>query len=309
MKPIARKIIKNLFCFGLFCLSGAFMVAAGAWLYLSPQLPSAESYRHVQLETPLRILTADNKLIDEIGIRRDPVRYEEIPPMMIQAVLASEDPRFYSHPGVDIRGLLRGFYGFVRGINLGGGSTITMQLANNISFDSDSVYARKLKEIPFALRIQQELTKEEILTLYLNLIYFGQGADGINAAAYAYYGKPISELGIPEFAMMVSLLPCPSVCNPVYNPERAERRHVAGLITHAGLSAFFVGGEVVDEGPREIPARLQAPERVAHQRGGFLDGGHGQEQFVGGSGLYGLFLVLADPVQHVLVAGLAKTLL
>jgi len=200
------------------------MIFSGAYLYLSPQLPSAESYRHVQLETPLRILTADLKLIDEIGIKRDPVRYEEIPPMMIEAVLASEDPRFYSHPGVDIRGLMRGFYGFIRGVNLGGGSTITMQLANNISFDSDNVYARKLKEIPFALRIQQELSKEEILTMYLNLIYFGQGADGINAAAFAYYGKPISELGIAEFATMVSVLPCPSVCNPVANPEIAERR-------------------------------------------------------------------------------------
>jgi penicillin-binding protein 1A len=224
VKPTTKKVIKGLLGTALFCTSGAFMVASGAYLYLSPQLPSAESYRHVQLETPLRILTADGRLIDEIGIRRDPVRYEEIPPMMIQAVLASEDPRFYSHPGVDIRGLIRGFYGFIRGINLGGGSTITMQLANNISFDSDSVYARKLKEIPFALRIQQELTKEEILTLYLNLVYFGQGADGISAASYAFYGKPIQELGVAEFAMMVSALPCPSACNPVANPERAERR-------------------------------------------------------------------------------------
>jgi len=221
---LSKNTYKALFYCGLFCFSGILMVFSGSYLYLSPQLPSAESYRHVQLETPLRILTADLKLIDEIGIKRDPVRYEEIPPMMIEAVLASEDPRFYSHPGVDIRGLVRGFYGFIRGVNLGGGSTITMQLANNISFDSDNVYARKLKEIPFALRIQQELSKEEILTMYLNLIYFGQGADGINAAAFAYYGKPIGELGIAEFAMMVSVLPCPSVCNPVTNPELAERR-------------------------------------------------------------------------------------
>lgn len=200
------------------------MVAAAAFLYLSPQLPSAESYRHVQLETPLRIFTADNKLIDEIGIRRDPIAYEDIPPMMINAVIASEDPRFYSHPGVDFRGLLRGFYGFVRGINLGGGSTITMQLANNISFDSDTVYARKLKEIPFALRIQRELSKEEIITLYLNLIYFGSGADGINAAAFVYYGKPIGELQLHQFAMLVSVLPCPTPCNPVADPERATTR-------------------------------------------------------------------------------------
>jgi penicillin-binding protein 1A len=219
-----KKTLKTLFLLGLFCASGVFMVTAAAFLYLSPQLPSAESYRDVQLETPLRILTADKKLIDEIGIRRDPVPYEEIPPMMVNAVIASEDPRFYSHPGVDLRGLMRGFYGFVRGVNLGGGSTITMQLANNISFDSDTVYARKLKEIPFALRIQRELSKEEIITLYLNLIYFGSGADGINAAAFAYYGQSIGELQLHQFAMLVSVLPCPTPCNPVADPERATTR-------------------------------------------------------------------------------------
>jgi len=219
-----KKFLRAIFWFGIFCTSGGVMVAAAGFLYLSPQLPSAESYRHVQLETPLRILTADDRLIDEIGIRRDPVPFEEIPLMMINAVIASEDPRFFAHSGVDIRGLMRGFYGFVRGINLGGGSTITMQLANNISFESDSVYARKLKEIPFAFRIQRELSKEEIITLYLNLIYFGAGADGINAAANAYYGKPIGELTLPQFAMLTSVLPCPTPCNPIADPARALTR-------------------------------------------------------------------------------------
>lgn len=224
MNQRLKNIFRVIFWLGIFCASGTLMAVAAGFLYLSPQLPSAESYRYVQLETPLRILTADNKLIDEIGIRRDPIPFEQIPPMMINAVIASEDPRFYSHSGVDVRGLLRGFYGFVRGINLGGGSTITMQLVNNISFDNDNVYSRKLKEIPFALRIQRELSKEEIITLYLNLIYFGSGADGINAAAYAYYGKPISELELQHFAMLTSVLPCPSPCNPIADPERAETR-------------------------------------------------------------------------------------
>ena len=219
-----KKLVITLVWFGVFCVSGVFMVASAAYLYLSPQLPSAETYRNVQLETPLRILTADLKLIEEIGVRRDPLRYEDIPPMMINAVVASEDSRFYSHPGVDFRGLVRGFYGFVRGVNLGGGSTITMQLANNISFDSDNVYARKLKEIPFALRLQQELSKAEILELYLNLVFFGQGAEGIGAAAAVYYDKTVDQMTIGEMATMVSVLPCPSVCNPVTNPERAKTR-------------------------------------------------------------------------------------
>jgi len=228
-QSMLKKLIKFLFWFGVFCACGVLMVVSAGYLYLSPQLPDAESYRQVRLETPLRILTADNRLIDEIGVRRDPVRYEEIPPMMINALIANEDARFWSHPGVDMRGLIRGFAGFIAGVNRGGGSTITMQLANNISFDSDSVYARKLKEIPFALRLQKELTKEEILTLYLNLVFFGQSAEGINAAAQVYYGKPVGEMTLGEMATMVSLLPCPSVCNPIYDPERARARRDVGI--------------------------------------------------------------------------------
>ena len=211
-------------------ITSIIMVSSAAYLYLAPLLPSAETYKDVQLETPLRIYTADNRLIDEIGNRRNPVTFEEIPQLLTNALIATEDVRFYSHPGVDIQSLLRGFYGFIRGVNLGGGSTITMQLANNLSFDSDNVYLRKFKEIPFALQIQRELSKEEILTLYLNTIYFGAGADGIGAAAFVYYGKAVSELSLAEAAMMVSLLPCPSTCNPLSNPERAIARRETRLL-------------------------------------------------------------------------------
>ena len=219
-----RQPLKWLILLIIAALSAAVMVSMAAYLYLAPLLPSAETYKTVQLETPLRIYTADNRLIDEIGNRRNPVSFNQIPQVMKDAVIASEDPRFYSHPGVDLLGLIRGFWGFVRGINLGGGSTITMQLANNISFENDNVYLRKFKEIPFALRIQQELTKEEILTLYLNLVYFGAGAEGIDAASFVYYGKSASELTLAEAAMLTSVLPCPSPCNPLTNPDRAVQR-------------------------------------------------------------------------------------
>ncbi len=220
-----RKALYWLALLGVAGCSGVVMIASAAYLYLAPLLPAAETYRDVQLETPLRIYTADGLLIDEIGNRRDPVEFDDIPQVLIDALIATEDARFYSHPGVDFQSLIRGFYGFIRGVNLGGGSTITMQLANNLSFDSDNVYLRKFKEIPFALQIQRELTKEEILTLYLNTIYFGAGADGIGAAAFVYYGKKPAELTLAEAAMMVSLLPCPSSCNPLSNPTRSiERR-------------------------------------------------------------------------------------
>ncbi len=209
--------------------AGGIMVAMAAYLYLAPLLPAAETYRDVQLETPLRIYTSDNRLIDEIGNRRNPVQFEDIPDVLIDALIATEDVRYYSHPGVDVQSLLRGFYGFITGRRLGGGSTITMQLANNLSFDSDNVYLRKFKEIPFALQIQRELTKEEILTLYLNTIYFGAGADGIGAASFVYYGKDVSELSLAESAMMISLLPCPSACNPFSNPSRALDRRETRL--------------------------------------------------------------------------------
>jgi len=210
-------------------LAGGVMIATAVYLYVAPLLPSAETYRDVQLETPLRIYTSDNRLIDEIGNRRNPVDYEDIPAVLTDALIATEDVRFYSHPGVDIQSLLRGFYGFVRGVRLGGGSTITMQLAKNLSFDSDNLYLRKLKEIPFALQINRELSKEEILTLHLNTVYFGAGADGIGAASFVYYGKQVSELTLAESAMMISLLPCPSVCNPLNDPQRAIARRQTRL--------------------------------------------------------------------------------
>jgi penicillin-binding protein 1A len=225
LKPIATWLALALAA----AFSGGTMLAMAAYLYLAPLLPEAETYRYVQLETPLRIYTADGRLIDEIGNRRNPIEFEEIPQVLTNALIATEDVRFYSHPGVDVQSLMRGFYGFLTGQGLGGGSTITMQLANNLSFDSDNVYLRKFKEIPFALQIQRELTREEILTLYLNTIYFGAGADGIGAAAYVYYGKDASDLTLAEAAMMISLLPCPSTCNPLTNPERAISRRETRL--------------------------------------------------------------------------------
>lgn len=220
------KIAKQIFVAGTASL---IMILSAAYLYLAPLLPEADTYRNVQLETPLRIYTSDGRLIDEIGNRRNPVTYEQIPRILLDAVIATEDARFYSHPGVDLQSLLRVFYGSIRGQRTGGGSTITMQLAKNLSFDSDSIYLRKLKEIPFALQIQRELSKEEILTLYLNTIYFGAGADGIGAAAYVYYGKEASELTLAESAMMASLLPCPSACNPLNSGARSITRREVRL--------------------------------------------------------------------------------
>ena len=249
-----QKILKWAATIAVAGMAGAVMVASAAYLYLAPLLPAAETYRDVQLETPLRIYTSDRRLIDEIGNRRDPVDYGDIPSLLTDALIATEDVRFYSHPGVDLQSLVRGLYGIIRGVNLGGGSTITMQLTNNLSFDSDNVYLRKIKSIPFALQIERELTKEEVLTLYLNTAYFGAGADGIGAAAYVYYGKEVNELSLAEAAMMISLLPCPSACNPLRNPTRSiERRRTR--LANMLRQEMITQGEFNDADRAPISAR------------------------------------------------------
>jgi len=157
--------------------------------------------------------------------RRIPVEYQEIPPHMIDAFLAAEDDRFYQHPGVDYQGIIRAVYSLLMtGEKTQGGSTITMQVARNFFLTSEKTYLRKLNEIILALEMEQVLTKEEILALYLNKIYLGNRAYGVGAAANVYYGRPLSELTLPEMAMIAGLPKAPSRYNPIANPERAMIR-------------------------------------------------------------------------------------
>lgn len=157
--------------------------------------------------------------------RRIPVEYQEIPPQMIDAFLAAEDDRFYQHPGVDYQGIIRAVYSLLMtGEKTQGGSTITMQVARNFFLTSEKTYLRKLNEIILALEMEQVLTKEEILALYLNKIYLGNRAYGVGAAANVYYGRPLSELTLPEMAMIAGLPKAPSRYNPIANPERAMIR-------------------------------------------------------------------------------------
>lgn len=218
-----RKLTASLFWLGLAGMLGVVLVCASAFLYLSPKLPSAESYRHLRLENPLRIFSADGKLMAEFGNqRRNPIRYEEIPPQLIDALIASEDSRFYSHDGVDLRALARSVIGIVTGRQSGGGSTLTMQVAKNISFAGEDPYSRKFKEILLALQIERELSKQEILELYFNLSFFGISAYGISAASTQYYDKTPAELSLAEMATMVAILPAPNNYNPLRSPEQAR---------------------------------------------------------------------------------------
>ena len=206
--------------------TSAIFAAATLYYFLTPQLAPGETIKETQLQVPLRVYSAEGLLLAEFGEkRRIPVKYDDIPPRLINAFLASEDDRFFEHPGVDYQGLLRATYSLIAtGEKAQGGSTITMQLARNFFLSSEKTYLRKLKEIILALQIERDLTKKEILALYLNKIYLGKRAYGIGAAAKVYYGKSLKELTLAEMAMVAGLPKAPSKYNPIADPKRALQR-------------------------------------------------------------------------------------
>ena len=205
---------------------GAVMIMAAGFLYLAPQLPPAAELRQVEFQIPLRIYSREGHLIGEFGEQhRTPVSLEDIPEPFIQAVLSAEDERFFRHGGVDVRGLARASLELLRYREIrSGGSTITMQVARNFFLTRDQTFLRKFNEIVLALQIEQLLTKEEILELYLNKIFLGYRAYGAEAAAQAYYGESITELDLARWAMIAGLPRAPSAYNPIRNPERAVAR-------------------------------------------------------------------------------------
>ncbi len=215
---------------GVTLLAGGVFGLSGIYLYLNPQIPTAESYRHVKLETPLRVFSRDGALIGEFGERRlIPATLDKTPPLFLQAILDTEDKRFYEHGGIDFISLsndvVQLLTNLLRDGSLGpGASTITMQLARNVSFTLERRLLRKLKEMLLALKIERELSKDEILELYINVVPFGKQAYGAEAAARTYYGKPLSELSLPQLAMLAGIPQAPTAGNPVNGPERALRR-------------------------------------------------------------------------------------
>jgi penicillin-binding protein 1A len=206
----------------------ALVLAGGlsAYYYLEPSLPDVDTLRDVQLQVPLRIYSRDHRLLAQVGeMRRIPVRSENIPEPLVQAFLAAEDDRFFEHPGVDYQGLVRaGIVLIATGEISQGGSTITMQLARNFFLTPERKFVRKLREIFLALRIEHELDKHEILSLYLNKIFLGQRAYGVGAAAEVYFGKTLDELTLAEIATIAGLPKAPSDDNPVRSPTRATAR-------------------------------------------------------------------------------------
>lgn len=215
------------FCWSVIAVFCALVLAvSGAFLYLSPTLPSVDALRSIELQIPLRVYTSDGKLIAEFGeMRRSPIAFADIPPDFTSALLAAEDDNFANHYGVDLTSLMRAATQLLKtGQIQSGGSTITMQVAKNFFLTSERSFSRKITEILLALQIERELSKNEILELYVNKIYLGHRAYGIEAAAQVYYGKSIRDLSLAQLATIAGLPKAPSAFNPLTNPTRAKER-------------------------------------------------------------------------------------
>jgi len=271
----------------------AVLAGAGVVWYLLPRLPSIESLKDVRLQVPLRVYSRDGRLIGEFGEkRRIPVVLDDVPETMIQAVLAAEDERFYEHPGVDWQGLARAVLYLVRTGEKGpGGSTITMQVARNFFLGREKTYVRKLNEILLALKIERELSKDEILALYFNKIFLGQRAYGVGAAAQVYYGKPLAELALPQLAMIAGLPRAPSRDNPIADPARAmtrrnyvlRRMHELGFIDAA--EHRLAAAAPISAAEHGLRAELDAPF-VAEMVRARMEEWAGEEAYTGGYRVY-----------------------
>ncbi|PKM25122.1 MAG: peptidase [Gammaproteobacteria bacterium HGW-Gammaproteobacteria-13] len=255
------------FCWsGLAAFCALVLSFSGAFLYLSPSLPSVESLRSIQLQIPLRVYSSDAKLIAEFGeMRRSPIAFADIPPDFISALLAAEDDNFANHYGVDLTSLMRAATQILKSGQIQtGGSTITMQVAKNFFLTSERSFSRKINEILLALQIERELSKNEILELYVNKIYLGNRAYGIEAAAQVYYGKSIREASLAQMAMIAGLPKAPSRFNPLVNPTRSmERRDwILGRMYSLGRIDKQRYEEALAE-PINVSYHVPAPELAA----------------------------------------------
>ena len=203
------------------------LVLVFALTIIYPNLPSLESLTDYRPKMPLRIYSADNVLIGEFGEeRRNLVRIKDIPDVMKKAVLAIEDDRFYQHGGVDYIGIARAAFHNLTGGAKQGASTITQQVARNFFLSSEQTLKRKLYEVLLAWKIENQLSKDQILEIYMNQIYLGQRAFGFSSAAQIYFGKSLKDITIAEAAMLAGLPKAPSANNPVANPTRARGRQL-----------------------------------------------------------------------------------
>ncbi len=266
VKNYFRKVLYTTLMMGLllFLIVAAIMATVN-W-YLIPQLPSTEHLKDVNLQAPFLVYTRDKRFITGYGKRRRiPLPLEQIPPLLVKAVLASEDETFFEHKGVEAKSLFRAVFNLlITGQKRQGGSTITMQVTRNFLLTRKRTFTRKFQEIYLSLKIEKELSKKEILALYLNKIYLGYRSYGFGAAAQVYYGKDLRDLSLAQWAMMAGLPKAPSANNPLKNPKRALERR--GYVLARMLKLNYITQKEYDKAMKE---RIKAKQ---HQPGSDFDG-------------------------------------
>lgn len=268
MKRVLRRLVRLALICGLFAgVLGASALGVLYWL-IWPTLPSVEALRDVRLQVPLSVFTAEGRLIALFGeTRRYPVKVADVPERVKQAFIAVEDARFYEHPGIDWRGIARAVWllATTSDRRVPGGSTITQQVARQFFLSPEYSYTRKITEIFLALKMEQELSKDEILELYLNKSFFGNRAYGVAAAAEFYYGKALHELALEEAAMLASIPKFPSSGNPIVNPTRARERrdYVLDRMLENGFISREAHAQAIatpdQASPHEPPVEVDAP--------------------------------------------------
>ena len=196
-----------------------------AFIYLEPTLPTVAAMKNNEFAVPLRVYTSSGELISQIGEqRRIPVKYDQIPDVVKNAFIAAEDDQFFEHHGFDWKGIVRALFVNVTSGERQGASTITMQAARSAFFTQDQTVRRKLQEIFVTQRLESEFTKQEILALYLNVIFFGHRSYGVAAASETYFGKQLDELTLGEAAILARVPQWPSRFNPISDPEGSTGR-------------------------------------------------------------------------------------
>ena len=255
------KFVKYLLILAVCCILLGAGSIYGLYKYIEPQLPDVATLKDVRLQTPMQVYSADNELIAQYGEkRRIPLTLQQIPPQMVKAFIATEDSRFYEHHGVDPIGIFRAAsIALMSGHASQGASTITQQLARNFFLSPEKTLIRKLKEVFLAIRIEQMMSKDEILELYLNKIYLGYRAYGVGAAAQVYFGKNVNELTLSEMAMIAGLPKAPSTFNPLYSHDRAVQRR--NTVLARMLDQHYITQPQYDEA-RDAPliAHYHTPE-------------------------------------------------
>ncbi|WP_167852966.1 penicillin-binding protein 1A [Vibrio tasmaniensis] len=245
------KFIKRLFIFTLICMILGVSTIFGFYYYVKPELPDVATLRDVELQTPMQVFSQDGKLISQFGEkRRNPVTYDEIPRHLVEALIATEDSRFYEHPGIDPIGITRAaLVVAMSGSAKQGASTITQQLARNFFLSNEKKIMRKIKEIFIAIHIEQLLSKEEIMELYVNKIFLGHRSYGFGAAARVYFGKDLPELTLSELATLAGMPKAPSTMNPIYSVERATNRR--NVVLRRMLDEKYITQSEYDEARSE----------------------------------------------------------